>query len=110
MEKISLGKTELDEYDFRRLDNGMPTDVRIKKIVYWYEYEDYSGHGVAAYLDNKGKWHVDGLGHCSCYGAFDNGFNPITYTKEQAVELLKKNYSREYDGGLIVAKYLEEME
>lgn len=40
-------------------------------VVYWYGRGSYEGTGVAL-VRNGGKWVVEYLGHCSCYGPFEN--------------------------------------
>ena len=46
-------------------------DERYLWLVYWYEIGDYCGDGEAVALGVDGKLYVYGLGHCSCYGPFD---------------------------------------
>lgn len=111
-EVIQVGGDTLEEYDLEHLISTIPTDRLIKKLVYHYDVGAWSGDGVAVYLDSKDEWHIDNLGHCSCYGPFDGGFNKISYTKEQVLELLRSsdyNYDWEENkpGGKLVAAMLE---
>jgi hypothetical protein len=39
-------------------------------VVYDYEYGDYDGSGWAVSFSD-GKYYLHNLGHCSCYGPFD---------------------------------------
>jgi len=42
-------------------------------IVYWYEYGNYDGQGIA--IAKVGRTHhYANLGHCSCYGPTEAGF------------------------------------
>lgn len=91
MKKINVGTDELSTWDLEALNRNRPEGVVIEELYYWYEDGGYDGSGTAVYLDNMGDWHYDGLGHCSCYGAFDDGFNRITYTKEDIIALLSKS-------------------
>lgn len=47
-------------------------DDRYEWLVYWYEEGDYCGDGEAVALGKDGKLYTYGLGHCSCYGPFDD--------------------------------------
>lgn len=55
-----------DEYD-----PGNKISDTTEWCVYWYEDGGYDGNGIA-YMCNNGKIYHKGLGHCSCYGAWDN--------------------------------------
>lgn len=81
---------ELVDLDLENLNKNRPFDICINELVYAYHEGNYEGHGVAAYRDNKGMWHLDEISHCSCYGALDGGFNKIGYTNVQILGLLKK--------------------
>ena len=104
---IFCGGEELGEYEWERLRNGTPLGKRIVWLAYWYESGCYEGSGKAVYLDSLGTWHQDDLGHCSCYGPFDGGFNDLPYTLEQVIETQGKAWAREehsaYQQGLIKA-------
>ncbi len=43
--------------------------------VEWYEGGGYEGHGEAVALNKDGKLYFASLGHCSCYGPYDDGFS-----------------------------------
>lgn len=102
---------ELSEYEVENLNKNRPLDTAVDTLIYAYHDGGYDGHGVAVYLDNKGQWHLDEIGHCSCYGALDEGFNKIGYTKDQLIELLKKRASEDWkkDDYNAVLKELEEV-
>lgn len=40
-------------------------------VVYWYGAGCYEGAGYAIFM-REGKWALRDLGHCSCYGPFDD--------------------------------------
>lgn len=109
--KIIQLADELSEYDLENLDKNRPLDVAVEQLIYAYHDGGYDGYGVAVYLDNKGKWHLDEISHCSCYGALDEGFNKIGYTKDQLIELLNKRASEYWDADdySSVLKALEEV-
>ena len=94
---LSLGKDTLSEYELEGLNRNRPLDVSIQSLVYSYDYEGYSGSGLAVYLDSNGKYHVDDIGHCSCNGPFDGGFNALSYNRNQLKKILEKR-STEYCG------------
>ena len=102
---------ELSEYDVENLNRNRPLDTAVDVLIYAYHNDGYDGYGVAAYLDNKGQWHLDGISHCSCNGALEEGFNKIGYTKAQLIELLKKRISENWnvDDYKSVLKALEEV-
>ena len=109
--KIIKLADELAEYEIENLNKNRPLDVAIEQLIYAYHDGGYDGHGVAIYLDNKGGWHLDELSHCSCYGALDEGFNKISYTRPQIIELLEKRASEGWkkDDYSAVLKALEEV-
>ena len=102
---------ELSKYDLANLNKNRPLDVAVEQLIYAYHDGGYDGQGVAVYLDNKGQWHLDDISHCSCYGALDGGFNKISYTRPQVVELLKKRASEDWekDDYVAILKALEEV-
>lgn len=110
MKTIQLAD-ELSEYDLANLNRNRPLDVAVEQLIYSYYDGGYDGDGVAIYLDSKGQWHLDEISHCSCYGALDEGFNKIGYTKDQLIELLEKRASEDYlaDDYKAVLKALEEV-
>lgn len=81
---------EMSDYEIENLNKNRPLDVAVDILIYAYHDGGYDGHGIAVYRDNKNKWHLDEISHCSCNGALDEGFNKIEYTKTQIVSLLKK--------------------
>jgi hypothetical protein len=46
-------------------------------MAYWYECGDYDGCGEAIALGKDGFLYCAGLGHCSCYGPFEDGFEKM---------------------------------
>lgn len=77
------------EYSIKCLYKNKPVDTEVEELWTAYETEFYEGYGFAVYRDSNGDWHYDYLGHCSCYGPFDGGWNGIKYTKEQVIEILE---------------------
>lgn len=57
---------KLQDWDIKTL-----TDARVEKCVYWYVSGSYEGNGEAL-MYREGSWHYKHLGHCSCYGPFDD--------------------------------------
>lgn len=51
-------------------------DDRYVWLVYWYEIGDYCGDGEAVAFGKDGLVYFYGLGHCSCYGPFDDWGSP----------------------------------
>ena len=49
---------------------GIPMMDDTKWIAYYYQYGSYEGNGEA-YCEAGGKFYEASLGHCSCYGPFD---------------------------------------
>lgn len=78
MKIIRLGEEAYDE--------DVPESHGIDFMVYDYTQESYEGWGDAlAYKD--GKWYTHDLGHCSCYGPFEEfgleiPFNTLTEAME----------------------------
>ena len=108
--KIIKLADELAEYEIENLNRNRPLDISVDALIYCYHTDGYSGHGVAIYLDNKDGWHLDEISHCSCNGALDEGFNKISYTRPQIVQILKKRASEDWkkDDYNAVLKALEE--
>jgi hypothetical protein len=44
-------------------------------IVEWYENGGYDGSGEAVALGKDGLLYFANLGHCSCYGPYEDGFS-----------------------------------
>ena len=102
---------ELSEYDIENLNKNRPLDIAVDVLIYCYHDGGYDGYGVAVYLDSNGGWHLDEISHCSCNGAFDEGFNKISYTMPQIIKLLEKRASESWraDDYRSVLKELEEL-
>lgn len=113
--KITKLFDELDpEYELTNLNRNKPLDVAIDELIYAYHDGGYDGRGVAVYHDSKDQWHLDEISHCSCYGALDEGFNKIGYTKEQLLKLMRKRVKEngwlKIDYMLILAQFAPEGE
>ena len=93
MRLISLGPDKVSDYDLQYLVESKPISTELRELIYWYETGCYEGHGLVVYFDSDDNWHIDNLGHCSCHGPFDGGWNRITYTREQIIDLLRNQYS-----------------
>lgn len=108
MKVIEL-ENKVDEYSIKSLFRNKPIDVEVDTLWTAYKVEEYSGYGHAVYLDTNGDWHYDDLGHCSCYGPFDGGWNGITYTKEEVIELLNKESLLGVSDSLLADKLMKEI-
>jgi len=53
-------------------DEPQGIDGQYVWLVYWYEEGSYEGNGEAVALGKDGKLYGYDLGHCSCYGPFDD--------------------------------------
>lgn len=100
---------EVGEDAIKALLHNKPVDLEIKSLWTAYETARYSGYGFAVYLDSKGGYHYDDLGHCSCYGPFDGGWNRITYTKGQVIKLLQHEMDRGLSDSRMAKLLLEEL-
>lgn len=56
----------LDVSEIEAIGNGFAPEL----IVYWYAEAPYEGSGQMVALKD-GKWSLDDLSHCSCYGPID---------------------------------------
>lgn len=70
-------------------DPDAAADGLIEWVVYWYQSGDYDGDGdaVARYAD--GTYRTAGLGHCSCYGPWDDWGSAAWGRSTSLVEILK---------------------
>lgn len=66
-------------------------------MVYDYESGSYDGNGTALYKNQAGKWGVEYLGHCSCYGPFDSfDANDAKFnTLDEVLENASKEFGKE---------------
>lgn len=87
-----------------------PDGIGIVELWTAYEISMWQGYGQIVYLDSNGDWHIDDLGHCSCYGPAEDGWNRITYTKEQVIHLLKEDAKKDYEDGDMAKLLLKELE
>lgn len=53
---------------------GNEYDEKFVWMVVWYERLEYEGNGEAVALGYDGMLYFKGLGHCSCYGPFDQEY------------------------------------
>jgi len=57
-------------------------------LIYNHTCESYEGYGMALAQKN-GKWYVHDMGHCSCYGPFDEFcFDKPYSTLEETIKTL----------------------
>jgi hypothetical protein len=103
---VNLGNDEFDDYDYEDLQRGAPLGIAVVKVIYWYKRGDYSGGGTIVYQDSRNKWHINDLGHCSCYGPCHDGFCDISYSLSEIKKLLKKEDYYE-NGGKEILSYLD---
>jgi len=79
MKIYNVGPDELSDWDFEQLNQ------ELEWIVVFYENYGYEGDGEAVgYFE--GKLFITQLGHCSCYGPMDDGFDTDTRTVEEFKE------------------------
>ncbi|HLD91387.1 MAG TPA: hypothetical protein VI911_10280 [Patescibacteria group bacterium] len=74
------GGYDLSDLDQTELD--VLNSIEAEAAFYWYGTGSYCGDGELIYL-RKGRWHICGLGHCSCYGPdkrieLNEGFDSFT--------------------------------
>lgn len=101
MEKIiSVGRDELSEYDFERLEK-----LGFDLMVYGYEDGGYDGSGFAAFKKGD-QWFYQELGHCSCYGPLENVETSanMLVSLDQVIALAENSYS---DVSKEVARYIK---
>lgn len=108
MKLHELGESVGDR-SITRLYETSPIGIDVEELWTAYEAGDYEGHGYAVYRDSNGDWHHDDLGHCSCYGPFDEGWNGIKYTKEQVIEILEREVNADHSDSHLAKKLLEEI-
>lgn len=63
-------------------DSDFPADA--EWCVYYYECGSYEGSGEA-FFGGGGKFWVKSLGHCSCYGPWDD--TPSEITRKELLEM-----------------------
>lgn len=82
-------------------DEGVLEDNNIEFAVYDYTNEGYEGYGNC--LASKGNsWYTHNLGHCSCYGPFEE-FDlkqPFNSLEEAIATLHNDDYSKSFDGAI----------
>jgi len=98
MHVFSLGP---DEYD----PDNLPKD-RIW-VVYWYEEGYYDGSGIAMikYLDGTFDWHC--MGHCSCYGGWEEYIEAHMTFEEALADLDHNGFPYDDATQLVIAKAKE---
>lgn len=99
----------IGDYSIQRLLSNKPIDVEVEELWTAYGTDGYDGYGFAVYRDSNGDWHQDDLGHCSCYGPFDAGWNGIRYTKDEVIDILEGEANRDHCASHLAKKLLEEI-
>ena len=77
---------ELDDYDLE----DIPRDI--EEIWYWYAIGSYEGSGNLIAL-RDGKYYLESLSHCSCYGPTEHLDFNIPYN---SIEELERAATGEY--------------
>lgn len=102
MEIYSVGPDE--SYDIG-CDNVVKNEEYVW-MIYWYYAGNYEGDGDAVCLGKDGMLYQYHLGHCSCYGPFDDfGFNRNGRTVQEYLGDVEKPF--ELDREEIVDKVKE---
>lgn len=65
MEQISIGGSDLNEYDLKHIPRNAIC------VIHNYETAPYEGSGWALIKYPEG-WDGENLGHCSCYGPMEH--------------------------------------
>lgn len=78
MKLYNVGVDELSKYELDEIDA-----TRFVWMVYWYEGGGHEGSGKAVALGNDGLLYGKSLGHCSCYGLTEGGFDCKGQTMEE---------------------------
>jgi len=99
MKIYNVGPDELSKYALNDID------IELDWLVVFYEsYSSYEGGGEAVgYAD--GKLHFQDLGHCSCYGPMEGGFN-VEHSVEDFRESLDSVHGY-IEKSVVEAKVLE---
>lgn len=69
IKKLSTDAVEHDE-----IKEAFP-EAEYRGVAYFYEAGDYDGSGFIAGIRNDGEILGFNMGHCSCYGPLDDGWN-----------------------------------
>jgi len=77
-DKKIIATNEIDTPDDSRFPEGA------EWCVYDYEYGSYDGSGLA-FFGGGGRFWEKSLGHCSCYGPWDN--DPSEITRKELLEM-----------------------
>ncbi|MGL6101353.1 MAG: hypothetical protein ACRC0G_17240 [Fusobacteriaceae bacterium] len=62
-------------------------EMGVVKVIGWYCPGSYEGSGEAIIVFNDGTVKLRGLGHCSCYGPWDD----VEETVGQPLEVVRKS-------------------
>lgn len=85
-------------YGIERLVN-----LGIEFVIYAYHNDGYSGYGTA-FAKKKNNWFYHDMGHCSCYGAWDEFTLDLKCNNMECLRKLWKKYNfyleEEYRGEL----------
>lgn len=97
MKIYNIGPTELEDYELENIDQS-----KYQWLVYWYKYECWEGDGSVAALGIDNKLYFWNIGHCSCYGPFEeflgNKNDPNIITIEQLkTDIDSIHYSYNYE-------------
>lgn len=78
---------------------GLPSDKGYRWIVHWYQEGSYDGDGEAVAFDGE-KLHIYNLGHCSCYGPFEQGYQgsvSVEDFRESAIVHVRKEVAEKVE-------------
>lgn len=93
------GQTANDDTESPNCPDSMYDNVPVLVCAGWYEYGDYDGNGEAIIILEDGRATIVGLGHCSCYGPWDevdlNNF--IDYNQLKANQGSSDHYQYLFD-------------
>lgn len=99
MRIISLGPDKLSEWDLKKLPQlEKQLSYEVEELIYWYKDQGYAGFGCLIYRDNNDNWHIQNMGHCSCFGPVED-LKSVPMTKKQVLKLLEKEYDYIDDNG-----------
>ena len=89
--------TKIKRLNETAYDENILEEVGIEWAIYDYECSGYEGTGNAL-MYKEGKWYTHDLGHCSCYGPFEElNLHEPYHTLDEAIELLNRSdWSKSY--------------
>jgi hypothetical protein len=90
---------EFLEYDDDRMSQARKLSRRVRILLAYYDYEDYSGSAFVLFKKDGKLYEVNGS-HCSCYGLEECGWDPEETSKEILLYRLDHgNLGTEYSYG-----------